>query len=223
MRIPRPGEMIDYARRLGVRRALYRGAYVLVNQGIALSILDCLALRPANVQHRLLDEADRHERRFLEHEEVERLLGVLGSVEARVAGQAIARGDACYAILDDGRLANFGCYSPRPTPVLNDLVVGFDPPSWYMYGAYTPPAYRGRRLHAVGVLGAALELFDRGVPSLVTVYERTNYRSMVSALRMGWRPCGSLYRIAAGRWVRMGRTSEAEHVGMQLEVRAGET
>ena len=56
----------------------------------------------------------------------------------------------------------------------------------------------------------------------VGVYERTNYRSMVSALRMGWRPCGTLYRVQVGSWMRLGRSAGARDVGMRLGPRVAE-
>jgi hypothetical protein len=191
----------------------------MVNKVIVLSLFDCLRLRLEDVNTALLDSAGRYECRFLEPNEVDRFAGELDSVSERVAREAATRGDACYAVLDAERLANLALYASRPTPVLNDLIVHFDRPYWYMYGAFTPPPYRGRRLHGLGVLGGALELFDRGVPELVTVYERTNYASMVSALRMGWKPCGRLSRIGIGPWTRHGRTAETHATGMRLEQR----
>jgi hypothetical protein len=128
----------------------------------------------------------------------------------------LSRGDDAYAILDKGRLASIGLYAAGPTPVMSDLVVHFDPPARYMYRGYTPSAYRGQRLHALGILCAATELFDRGVPQLVTVCERTNYPAVVSVVRMGWRPRGALYRIGVGPWTRIGRTTEAQTIGMRL-------
>jgi hypothetical protein len=198
---------------------LLRGAYVMTNQLVAVSIFDCLQLRPEDVNTELVTSAGAYECRFLAPDEVDRFASELESSPVPIIGEALARGDACYVVLDGERLANIGFYSSRPTPVLNDLVVHFDPPYWYMYGGFTPVAYRGRRLHALGVLGGALELFDRQIPGLVTVYERTNYRSMVSALRMGWQPCGTLYRIGVWPWMYLSRTAAARAVGMHLEPR----
>lgn len=219
MRIPAVQEVLEYARRLGLHRTFYRGAYVMVNKAIALSIFDCLQLRHEDVNSALVDSADRYECRFLEPDEVGRFAAGLGATGERVAREALTRGDACYAVLDGGRAVNLGFYAHRPTPILNDLTVNFDPPYRYMHGALTAAPYRGRRLHALGVLGASRELFDRGIPALVGVYERTNYRSMLSALRMGWKPCGTLVRVGIGRWMHLGRTAETRVTGMRLERR----
>ena len=125
-----------------------------------------------------------------------------------------------YVILDGDSLASIGLYAAAPTPILNDLMVHFDPPTRYMYQGFTQVAYRGKRLHALGILRAAQELFDRQVPQLVTVCEKTNYPATISVHRMGWKACGTLYRVGVGPWSRLGRTSAASDSGMRLEFRS---
>jgi SAM-dependent methyltransferase len=222
MSIPRAKVVLDYAKHRGPRRAFARGAYVLANQAIALSIFDCMYMRPEHVNRSLVEPEGAYSGRFLEPDEAAGFARELDAPGQRVVGEAVERGDACYAVLDGDRLANIGFYASNATPLLNDLVVHFEEPSWYMYGAYTPEAYRGYRLHGRGVVGGCLGLFDRGAPSLVTLYERTNYRSMVSALRMGWQPCGSIYRIGIGPWTHLGRTARAREIGMRLALRSEE-
>jgi hypothetical protein len=222
MVVPTPAEVLDYARHLGVRRTALRAAYVAANRVVPLSVFQCVRLSPADVNAALAAPDGAFEGRFLDPGSLERQAGTLDPAARRVIRGALDRDDACYAVFDGDRLANVGFYATRPTPVLNDLVVHFDPRHRYMHGAYTPPGYRGHRLHALGVLGAARALFAAGVPALVGVYERTNYRSMVSALRMGWVPCGTLYRVGTGRWMRLGRTAAAAALGMHLETRRDE-
>jgi hypothetical protein len=219
MKIPRVREVLEYAKHLGPRRALARGTYVMANQVIALTIFDCMYLRPEHVNRSLVEPGGSYSGRFLEPEEVARFARDLDAPGERVLLHAIERGDACYAVLEGERLANVGFYSSKATPLLNDLLVKFEEPSWYMYGAYTPKAYRGHKLHGRGVVGACLEFFDQGAPIVVSGYERTNYRSMVSAYRMGWKPCGSIYRIGIGPWTHLGRTARAREIGMRLALR----
>ncbi len=219
MAVPPPRAVLDYARRLGVRRTLLRAAYVMTNQVLAVSVFDCVTLCPGDVDGAPIESAGRFACRFLEPGEIARLAGDLDAVGERILREAITRNDLCHVVLDGERLANIGFYANRPTPILNDLMVHFDSRHWYMYGAFTPAAYRGHRLHALGILGAARELFGRQVPALVGVYEWTNYRSMVSALRMGWRQCGTLYRVQAGSWLRLGSSPAARAIGMRLESR----
>jgi hypothetical protein len=218
MVVPTTVEVLDYLRHLGVRRTALRGAYVLTNRLVPLSVFQCVRLDTEHVNAALAESHDDFEGRFLDPASLARMADDLDAVGRRIVREAIERGDACYAVFDGGRLANVGFYASRPTPLVNDLMVHFDPRHRYMHGAFTPPGYRGRRLHALGILSAARALFADGVPALVGVYERTNYRSMNSALRMGWRRCGTIYRVGA----HVGRTAAARAVGMHLEPRRDE-
>jgi hypothetical protein len=223
MKIPASGEILDYARRLGWRRALLRGTYVTANQLATVSIFDCFRLRCEDVNAALTRGDRDYDCRFVTPDEARCLAASCDRTMAQILGEALARGDAPYVILDGSELASIGLYSERPTPLMSDLTVHFDPPAWYMCRGYTLMAYRGRRLHALGILRAALELFDRGVPQLVTVCERTNYPAIVSVYRMGWQPCGAIYRVGIGSWTRLGRTAGARAVGMRLQVRTSRT
>ncbi len=165
----------------------------------------------------------RYECRFFAPDEVNRFACQLDGATARIIPEVLARGDAAYVVLDGELLANIGLYAEGPTPILNDLIVHFDPPSRYMYRGYTKVAYRGRHLHAVGILRAAMELFDHQVPQLVTICESTNYPARISVLRMGWKPCGTLYRIGIGLWSWLGRTTVTRSMGMLLQPRQLET
>jgi hypothetical protein len=220
MEVPGAGHILEYARRLGWRRALLRGTYVAANQLATVSILDCFHLRPADINRALTKADGDYECRFLTPDELRSVRGPHDETMARILGEAGLRGDSAYVIRDGSSLVSIGLYTGNPTAIMNDLVVHFDPPAQYMYRGYTLEAYRGRRLHALGILRAASELFARGVPQLVTVCERTNYPATVSVLRMGWQPCGAIYRIGVGPWTRLGQTAAAQAVGMELRMRS---
>jgi hypothetical protein len=223
MKVPGLREILDYARWLGWRRTFFRGAYVATNQLVTLSIFDCFRLRREDIITELSKTDAGYECRFLAPDETDRFAGQLESKIAANLHMALARGDAAYAILDGERLASIGLYAKEPTPILNDLAVHFEPPARYMYHGYTQVEYRGRRLHALGILRAAQELFDLQVPNLVTVCERTNYPARISVNRMGWQPCGTLYRIRIGPWLRFGQTVAARKNGMSLRLGLQET
>lgn len=220
MKVPGSAEILDYAGRLGWRRALFRGVYVATNQLVRLSIFDCFRLRREDINAELAKTVGGYQCRFLAPHEANRFFCQLDGELARGFHEAIARGDKAYVILDGERLASIGLYAEAPTPILNDLTVHFDPPARYMYRGYTQAAYRGQRLHALGILRAALELFDLQVPQLVTLCEKTNYPATISVHRMGWQPCGALYRVGIGPWTRLGQTATARSNGMRLELRS---
>jgi len=220
MKVPGSVEILGFARRLGWRRAFFRGVYVATNQAVRLSIFDCFRLRREDINTELTKTVGGYECRFLAPHEASRFFCQLDSEVARSLHEALARGDKAYVILDGERLASIGLYAEAPTPILSDLTVHFDPPSWYMYRGYTQAAYRGQRLHALGILRAAVELFDLQVPQLVTLCERTNYPATISVHRMGWQRCGALYRVGIGPWTRLGQTATARANGMRLQLRS---
>jgi len=219
--VPPLGEIAAYARRLGPRRAVARGAYVLLNQAGRFEVLHCLRLREQDANPAYLD-AGPYDARLLEAAEVVALAedAANGLPEPPVLEAMLARGDLCYGILDGGKLANVSFYASRPVPIYEDLEVRFDPARWYMHGAWTPPAWRGERLHAVGVVRAFRELRARGVRELVGTIEWTNHRSLVSARRMGWRPSGAIWHVRAAGHRRLGATRAARALGMHLAPRA---
>jgi hypothetical protein len=220
MKVAGSAEILDYAGRLGWRRALLRGAYVAANQVVRLSIFECFRLRPEDINMELAKAVGNYECRFLAPQEASRFFCQLDGELARGFHEAIARGDKAYVILDGERLASVGLYAEGPTPILSDLTVHFEPPSLYMYRGYTQAAYRGQRLHALGILRAALELFDLQVPQLVTLSEKTNYPATISVHRMGWQRCGAVYRVGIGPLMRLGQTASARANGMRLELRS---
>lgn len=222
MAIPGSAEIVEYGRRLGWRRAVARGAYVAANRVATLSIFDCYHMGPEHVNRALIEAGDDFECRFLAPHEAHHFASQLDGSLARLLPQAMAAGDAAYVILEGDRLASIGLYAAGPTPLLNDLMVYFEAPARYMYRGYTQARYRGLRLHAAGILRAAQELFAQGVPQLVTVCERTNYPATVSVLRMGWQPCGAVYRVGIGPWTKLGRTELTRGIGMELHVRRGD-
>jgi hypothetical protein len=214
--IPSPQTVLDYIRRLGVRRSLVRGAYVAVNQLVSLSVFDCIRMGPENINKALTEIPNGYECRFLKPGEAGRFEGQLTGIAAKNLRHAVAQDDDIYVVLDGDRVANIGYYGAGPTPVQDNLVIHFLPPSRYMYGGYTTAAYRGGRLHALGILRAAQDLFDRQVPHLVSVCERTNYRAAVSVFRMGWQPHGLLYHVGIGSRNWIGRTAAGRNLGMEL-------
>jgi len=218
MKIPSLAETRQYVGHLGYRRAFWRAAYVAANQVMEVSIMGCVLVRPGTLDPSFAAPSPVYTGRFLEPEEAAVLSKGFELAGQEALRSAIDRGDACYGVLKGDRLANVALFTPHPTPLMGDLVVHFEPPSWYMYGGYTPKEFRGDHLHSRSFVGGCFELFDRGVPSVVSLIERTNYRSWASVDRMGGgEPAGSIYRLKLGPFSYLGRTSRARKFGMRLE------
>ena len=107
-----------------------------------------------------------------------------------------AKGDECYAICDGTNLAAYGWYATTPTTAGSpELLLHFGDEYVYMYKGFTDPRYRGQRLHAIGMTRALAEYRRRGYRAMVSYVESTNFDSLKSCFRMGYRVFGSIYVI----------------------------
>jgi hypothetical protein len=113
---------------------------------------------------------------------------------------ALAKGDRCYALREGTKLAAYGWYSQKPTHITPALLLHFPSGYVYMYKGLTAKAYRGKRLHAVGMANA-LELYtDEGAAGLVSYVDSTNFASLQSCDRMGYETLGVIVLVTvAGR------------------------
>lgn len=118
-------------------------------------------------------------------------------ISSRFLDDAMARGDECYAIRDGETLAAYGWYaSSGSTPIgLPDLVLRFNPDHVYMYKGFTDTRYRGQRLHAIGMTRALERYVAKGYRGIVSYVEATNFDSLKSCFRMGYKVFGSIYVI----------------------------
>ena len=116
--------------------------------------------------------------------------------------RALAIGDQCFAILhDDGSLANYSWYTKTTNHFSATLRLDFDRDWVYQYRAFTLPAHRGRRLHAIGMTNALIACLERGDRGLLICVDASNTASMTSCLRMGYRVFGTIYSVAPARFM----------------------
>jgi hypothetical protein len=92
----------------------------------------------------------------------------------------------------------YGWYSDLPTPIDEHFVFHFDRAYTYMYGGYTLPAYRGKRLHAVGMCRALRAVTEEGKKGLISNVFSNNFASLQSVTRMGYRIFDEVYLLRAG-------------------------
>jgi hypothetical protein len=67
-----------------------------------------------------------------------------------------------------------------------------------MYKGYTVPAYRGLRLHAVGMCRALREFTAEGKAGLISYVQSNNFASLRSVGRMGYRIFGTVFLVRVG-------------------------
>ena len=112
---------------------------------------------------------------------------------------ALAKGDECYGFLTGGELtggelAAYGWYSRGNTAVdIPDVELAFDQRFVYMYKGFTLKKHRGQRLHAVGMTRALDAYLARGFAGVVSYVEWSNFDSLKSCYRMGYRSFGNIY------------------------------
>ena len=129
--------------------------------------------------------------------------------------RAQAVGDECFAIRDGDVLAAYGWYSTSTNHFTDELTLHFSSDWVYMYRGFTHPAYRGRRLHAVGMTLALSAYRARGFKGLVSCVEARNQASLKSVYRMGYRDFGTIYGIRPGRLLGI-RNPHGRLLGRQL-------
>jgi Tfp pilus assembly protein FimT len=67
-----------------------------------------------------------------------------------------------------------------------------------MFKGYTLPAYRGQRLHAIGMCQALRAFTVEGKKGLVSYVASNNFSSLRSVARMGYQTFGNLYLARGG-------------------------
>ncbi len=133
--------------------------------------------------------------RLLTGEEVRRLANVPDSPLGAAPVEALlAKGDRCFGVFaDDGRLANYGWYASTPSPLTDQFAVRFDPRFVLMHNNFTHPDFRGRRLHAAGILGAARALGDRRFDGVISAVDVRNIAALRASERVGFDIFGQLF------------------------------
>jgi RimJ/RimL family protein N-acetyltransferase len=114
--------------------------------------------------------------------------------------RSLAAKDECFAIREGDRIAAYGWYSRAGYSHVSDtLQLHFDPQWVYMYRGFTHPAYRGQRLHAIGMTMALAAYRERGAKGIVSTVEARNEASLKSCARMGYKEFGTIYEVRVGK------------------------
>jgi hypothetical protein len=177
----------------GVSSALYQVCLKGINKIVFFNILTCVVI--SKVKPASLELDSKFEHGFLDED---KLIGFSNDSENELSqgflNAAISKGDECYAVTEDGKLAGYGWYSNRETITdIEQLKFCFDSSYVYMYKGLTKKDYRGQRLHAVGMSWALNRYLEKGFDGIVSYVDSTNFDSLKSCWRMGYESVGEIY------------------------------
>jgi hypothetical protein len=186
--------------RHGVAPTLFHAAYRAANGLTRVALWDALVLTLDRLDGAVLRDAERADARMLEAADLRR--------HARDPGSGLsdafldrAGPDRCLAFFEGETLTSYGWYAEHPTPVTEvdpSLVLHFDPAYVYMYNGFTRPAYRGQRLHALGMAAALVRYAREGKRGIVSYVDSSNYASLRSCMRMGYERFGRVLLVKVG-------------------------
>jgi len=210
----------DRLQKYGVLATLHDLQCRLVNTAAHFQILRGMTVRMRNVRDPSLYEAPGFDARFLKEGE----LWIYAQdpahqISPEFLGVALERGDRCYGLIDrrGGALAAYGWYSNLRTPLDEHFLLHFERSWSYMYKGYTMPAYRGMRLHAIGMCRALRELRHEGRKGLISCVASNNHASLQSVTRMGYRIFGSAYLLRVGERSYAHATRGCKRYGFRVE------
>ncbi len=186
----------------GLVGACYDVGYRAMNRLAPFMVLKMMRIRMQEADPAFLRLQPGHRAVFLDAPALERYsMDPAYELDPAFVGQALAKGDRCFAILDGDTLASYGWYSGAETRITSELVLRFDPKWIYMYKGFTLPAYRGLRLHGVCMVSALREYTTQGKAGIVGFVEANNYSSLRSGYRMGYVDVGRVTALKAlGRY-----------------------
>jgi L-amino acid N-acyltransferase YncA len=200
----------------GLQAAIYDVLIRSINKFVYLKTLECV----------VIEQVDPASMTLPAHFRYARLEGSRLSLYGRVkenelpeefVQDALDAGDECYAVIDGTILASYGWYSKAPTLVDGDLRLHFDPQYVYMYKGFTAKPYRGKRLHAIGMMLALNEYRNQGFKGLVAYVESNNFDSLKSCYRMGYKTCGRIRVLRLANRFFIHRGQGCSDYGLELQ------
>lgn len=187
----------NYAR-FGFTKALYDVIYRSINNIIVFQNLTGMTATETSLAMIGLPEDSELTIKFLSKDElINYAKDPVNELTEEFLEIAFRKEDHCLAILDKGVIASYGWYSNQPTRILKNIDLFFSPEWMYMYKGFTHTAYRGMRLHAVGMCHATKHFSENGFKGLISYVESNNFASMKSVTRMGYEIFGSIYILSA--------------------------
>lgn len=186
-------------RRMGLAFALAQRLSARVKRWIGLQVLlpNTLSLRDANPS--LLELEPPLEFRVLSLDECMAMAANPANQQDGLNPGRVrigyARGETCYALFEHDRMVSFGWFAGhRPGHLHDGLVIHCAPQYRYFFWGCTPPEFRGRRLHGIGIVHALRHVTEHlGAEGMIGYIDSNNHYSLRSAERLGYHFFGKVY------------------------------
>ena len=194
---------LEEVRRFGLGKVLWRRILKLQDPVIGYARYGCLVL-PSSASPAAMDVQSGYTVREIGVDELEPLLGHPESnLRPKDLARARAEGHVCMGVFDGARLASFSLSAHRPFAI--DATFRFEfPEGWiYHYMAVTLPEWRGKRLHALQLPAICRRFAAPGFRGIVALVLTTNYPSLKSFRRIGFRQRCSFAVVGYGRKPRL--------------------
>lgn len=186
-------------RERGWATAVLYALYRLAERTVALKVY---RVRVLALEHMTKSgEAAGFECRFLEPEEVARFAeDAANDLAPRFAQRAASGQHLCFAALRDGDLVSYTWYALGEVDPADSSGVPLRLPgdAVYAYKGFTRPELRGRHLQGRLKRPVVEALLARGISRRVTLVEWTNWASLRTSERSGYRNVGWLVTLGAG-------------------------
>lgn len=185
--------MRNGVKNFGLTNTFYDMTMRAINRLTLFKILKCMHVSKVDPSYLQIDQKYTHG--FLDKDRLKKFAtNSEYELSPKFLEQAMEKGDQCYAILEGDVLASYGWYSNKPTAIHpEELILDFKRQYIYMYKGYTHVNYRGQRLHAIGMVWALKRFLEEGCKGIVSYVEASNFSSLKSVYRMGYKDCGNIY------------------------------
>ncbi len=192
----------------GIRRALHRLAYGLAQRVMTLDVTEVYWIDLASARMPVVEP--RFEFRLLTPDDLLHFArDASNGLDPLLAQRAAGSRDFCLAAFRGDRLAAYGWFAlgsieaehNRGEQPGTGVAVSFPNDVAFGYGGFTHPDFRGHRLHAAVKLHGLRLLSARGVRSLLTTTDWTNWAAIRSFDRLGAKRLGRCWRGGWGRWM----------------------
>ena len=210
-------------RKYGTLAVVHEVAYKLAQRVMTLDVTHLMRLSSERVS---LPDDDPGEFtfQFLTAEDVRRFSGANNGLSAELAGRIELGRDFCFAALSKDRLAAYAWYAlgsieaehNRGGKSASGVAMSFPDDMAFMYKGFTHPDFRGRSLYGFVNARALEALRPRGVTTVISTADWTNWSALNSCWRLGYEDLGLVWRGGWEKWMFTGAPRQGKTLGIEF-------